>query len=240
MSDRLPAWMKGFDPYEPKGRGGTFAARTLRALAGAIGRLRFQQGREGRRPLPALFKLVLLLAGLLVLSLARKLLVPLFFTALVLVLICFLPGRDLLSVLVTGLFAAALSLVLMLPAMILAPETAFNCLFLVWKVFLSVLMVSLFNHTTQWNHITGALKRLHVPGILIFTLDLTLKYIVLLGRLVSDLLTAYLLRAVGKDRQAYSSLGGVLGVTFLRGTEVSRETYEAMVCRGFTDDYGGL
>ena len=28
-----------------------------------------------------------------------------------------------------------------------------------------------------------------------------------------------------------------MGVTFVRGTEMNRQMYEAMQCRGFTDDY---
>jgi cobalt/nickel transport system permease protein len=101
-------------------------------------------------------------------------------------------------------------------------------------------MVGFFNHTTQWNHITTALRKLHVPGIFIFTLDITLKYIVLLGKLIIDILTALKLRSVGKNNKKYQSIGGVMGVTFIRGTEMSREMYEAMRCRGFTDDYRGL
>ena len=38
----------------------------------------------------------------------------------------------------------------------------------------------------------------------------------------------------------YTAGGGVMGVVFLRGTEMNRQMYEAMVCRGFTDDYEGL
>jgi cobalt/nickel transport system permease protein len=69
---------------------------------------------------------------------------------------------------------------------------------------------------------------------------MTLKYIVLLGSLIQDILTALRLRSVGKNNKKYQSVGGVMGVTFLRGTEMSREMYEAMRCRGFTDDYKGL
>ena len=74
------------------------------------------------------------------------------------------------------------------------------------------------------------------PGILIFTLDITLKYIVLLGNLLQDLLTAVLLRSVGCNRSKYTSVGGVLGVTFLRGTELNRQMVEAMICRGYTGE----
>jgi cobalt/nickel transport system permease protein len=124
--------------------------------------------------------------------------------------------------------------------MIWNPDGINNNLVLVVKIFLSVEMVTIFNHTTQWNHITAAWRKLHIPGIFIFTVDITLKYIVLLGTLIEDLLTSLSLRAVGKHHKKYRSVGGVMGVTFLRGSEMSREMYEAMRCRGFTDDYKGL
>ena len=54
------------------------------------------------------------------------------------------------------------------------------------------------------------------------------------------MLTAYTLRAVGNHQKKYQTVGGVMGITFLRGTEMSQEMYEAMRCRGFTDDYKGL
>ena len=107
-------------------------------------------------------------------------------------------------------------------------------------MFVCVGLVNIFNHTTQWNHITKALRTLHIPGVFIFILDITLKYLVLLGSLIEGLLTACSLRSVGKNKKKYQSVGGVMGVTFVRSTEMSQQMYEAMQCRGFTDDYKGL
>ena len=53
-------------------------------------------------------------------------------------------------------------------------------------------------------------------------------------------MTSVQLRSVGKAEKQYSSVGGVMGVTFLKGMEMNKEMYEAMQCRGFTDDYKGL
>lgn len=130
-----------------------------------------------------------------------------------------------------------LALIILLPAMFIQPSGIRNELLIVIKVFFSISTLSIFNHTTQWNHITGALKKLHIPGIFIFTLDITLKYIVLLGNLITELLTSLQLRSVGKNNKKHSSIGGVMGVTFVRGTEMNQQMYEAMQCRGFTDDY---
>ena len=235
----IPGWMKQTEQYAPPKDGGAFALRTLRSLGGVLARLRVQRGRDGLN-IPPVLKLLLLLAGIVTLSLARKPLLLLGIAALVLGWVCMLPPRTVLNVLRPALGAAILALALFLPAMLLRPAGAGNNLILVGKVFLSVTMVSLFNQRTQWNRITGALRTLRVPGVFVFLLDLTLKYIVLLGGLIVDWLTARSLRAVGRDRHKYRSVGGVMGLTFLRASELSRETWEAMSCRGFTDDYKGL
>ena len=232
--------MQRKEQIAPPRDGGAFALRSLKALGGLLARVRVQRGREGRLRLPAVLKLLLLLALLLTCSLARHPLLLLALAALALGCVSVLPAEALWSVLRPALGAALLALILLLPAMLLRPAGWGNNLILVGKVFISVIMVNLFNRRTPWNQITGALRQLRVPGVFIFVLDLSLKYIVLLGGLMVDLLTARSLRAVGRDRHKYRSVGGVMGVTFLRSTELSRQTWEAMCCRGFTEDYKGL
>lgn len=224
----------------PPRDGEAFALRTLKSLGGVLARLRVQRGRAGGLPIPAAVKLLLLLAGLVTLALARDRLLLLALSALVLGAVALLPARELWSVLRPALGAALFTGLLFLPAMLTRPAGLWNNLTVVGKVFLSLLMVNLFHRRTQWNRITAALRQLRVPGVFVFLLDLTLKYIVLLGGLIQDLLTARELRAVGRDRHKYRSVGGVLGVTLLRAADLSRETWEAMTCRCFTDDYRGL
>ena len=236
----IPVWLTTKEQYAPPRDGGAFALRTVKTLGGVLARLRVQRGRAGRLRIPAALRLLLLVGLILALSLARHPLLLLVLAALVLVRACVLPARELASVLRPALAAALLALLLFLPAMLLHPAGRWNNLLVVGKVLLSVTAVNIFNRRTQWNQITAGLRALRVPGVFVFVLDLTLKYIVLLGRLLEELLTARSLRAVGRDRHKYRSVGGVLGVTFLRSAELSRETWEAMVCRGFTDDYKGL
>lgn len=159
------------------------------------------------------------------------------YAAILLLYLCTWPAGDILNIMKAGCGASVLALIILLPAMFIQPSGIRNELLVVIKVFFSISTLSIFNHTTQWNHITGALRKLHIPGIFIFTLDITLKYIVLLGNLITELLTSLQLRSVGKNNKKYSSIGGVMGVTFVRGTEMNRQMYEAMQCRGFTDDY---
>ena len=236
----IPDWMKENDSYVPPKGGGAFAIKTMRSIGRVVGKLIFQQGHEKKHALPALVKFALLVVSILLISLSHRPLILMAFTAAVLVYLCTWPAEDIPLILKGAIAASCLALVLFLPAMIQNPAGIVNNLRVLWKVFITVCLVRIFGHITQWNHITGALKKLHIPGVFIFTIDITLKYIVLLGRFVHDILTAYLLRAVGKNDKKYKSVGGVLGNTFIRGTEMSTEMYEAMRCRGFTDDYRGL
>ena len=240
MPLKLPDWMWEQEAYEPVGGGNRFILQTLKSLGGVMARIRFQEGHEKKHSLPALVKLLLLLALLILLSVSRQPFVLLALTAVVLLYLATWPGKDIVSILKAPVFAGALAFILFIPAMLLKPSGIGNQILVTGKIVLSVLMVNLYHHTTQWNHVTQALRRLHLPGILIFTFDMTLKYIVLLGRLMEQLLTALRLRSVGRSDRKYDSVGGVMGVTFLISTELSREMADAMRCRGFTDDYRGL
>ena len=236
----IPDWMGKTAPYAPPRGSGAYVLKTIRAIGSAMARLSVQRGQTGRLRLPAAVKLLLLLGLLILIAAVRNRLVLLAVTALLLANLCLLPAAKLAAVLRSAAAAALFALILVLPAMLVRPAARANQLTLVWRVFLSVTALNLFNRSTQWNDVTAALRKLRVPAVFVFLLDLTLKYIVLLGTLLQDLLTALHLRAVGKNGRKYGSVGGVMGVTFLRSAELSRETAEAMRCRGFTDDYKGL
>ena len=236
----LPEWMMTDDKYTPQRGSSVFVSKTMAALGRTMARLRVQRGHEKRMHLPASVKIILLLLLIITVSVCRNTVVTLGIAAFVQIYLCTWPARDILSIMRTSVFAGALALILFAPAMVMNPSGAANNLIAVAKVFLSVEMVGIFNHTTQWNHMTAALRKLRVPGIVVFTIDITLKYIVLLGTLINDLLTSMMLRSVGRNPGRRSSLGGVMGVTFVRSSEMSKEMYQAMQCRGFTDDYKGL
>lgn len=236
----LPDWMNKPDTYEPPSKGGSFSLKTINTLGRVMSRIQAQRGHEKNHHIPALAKLLCLFVLIIAIAVFRHPLFLMAVCAFLLAYLCTWPPKDILSVLKSAFFAVMLAFLIFLPAMIMKPEGIRNNLIVILKVFLTVTSLNIFNHTTQWNHITGALRKLHIPGIFVFTLDITLKYIVLLGRLINDLLTSHTLRAVGKEKNKYTSVGGVMGVTFVIGADMNRRMYEAMQCRGFTDDYKGI
>ena len=236
----LPDWMITTEHYVPLKSSGTFAVKTMMDIGKVMSRLKTQKGHEKEKHLPALLKLIFLFVFIIAISVSRHRIVLMAAAAVILVYLCTWKARDLWGIIKSALAATVFALIIFLPAMIINPSGIANNIAVIVKVFLCVAALNIFNHTTQWNHITLALRKLHIPGIFVFTLDITLKYIVLLGNLITDLLTSMQLRSVGKHNKKYSSIGGVMGVTFIRGTEMNEQMYEAMRCRGFTDDYKGL
>ena len=56
----------------------------------------------------------------------------------------------------------------------------------------------LLQQNVSWHKLTAALRAFHVPSLIIFILDTTLRYIAILGQESAELLTALKLRSVGK------------------------------------------
>ena len=236
----IPEWMKKIEEYVPPADGGAFYYRTLKSLGGIMSRLRLESGREGRFSLPAGVRLLLMIALIILVSVTQNDLVIMAVGAVALVRLALMPAEDISAVVKAVLVAVIMAVVIFAPAVIMDPVRLWNSIRVVAKILISVTLVGIFNRTTQWNHLTTALRKARIPGTVIFIIDITFRDIVLLGNLMQDLLTAVSLRSIGRNDKKYNSIGGVMGVTFLRGTEMNKEMYEAMQCRGFTDDYEGL
>lgn len=133
------------------------------------------------------------------------------------------------------------TLLIMLPSVFLGhPRTMLT---VTMKVTCSVLLLLLANEEMDWKDVTGAFRSLHIPGIFTMTLDMTMRFLVLLGRLADAMLEAISLRTFDilkgrkRDRARYMTAGGVLGTTFLVSQRMATQTYEAMECRGYDGVY---
>lgn len=132
--------------------------------------------------------------------------------------------------------AVLLAAVFTLPSVFLGGSRSFTTI--VTKVAVSVLSLSLMNEEVSWKETTGALATLHLPRVMITTLDLTIRYLVILGRFSHAMLEALSLRRVGSRQWRNAGTGGIAGTTFLKSRQLSQQTTEAMLCRGFTGDFG--
>lgn len=134
-------------------------------------------------------------------------------------------------VLVAVLFAVLFTL----PAVFLGSPGSVGTITM--KVAESVLVLSLMNEEVSWKETTGALQSFHLPGVVILTLDSTIRFLVILGRFSGKMLEAVSLRRVGRKNWRNAGTGGILGTTFLKSQDIAQKTSEAMLCRGFNGTY---
>ena len=155
--------------------------------------------------------------------------------AAVTVRLAFFPAKAIRQIL-SGIAGAVLfSVLILLPSVFMGtPQTLMN---ITSRVYVSVTLVGILSSGTSWNKLTGSMRTFRLPSIFIFTLDITLKYISMLGEICAAILTSVRLRSVGKNPQKAKALSGVLGISFLKSGEMAEEMHAAMCCRGFTGEY---
>ena len=91
--------------------------------------------------------------------------------------------------------------------------------------------------TTPMDSLCAALRRLHVPGILVTLLLLTYRYIGVLMEQVAVMTDAYRLRAPGQKGLHISAWGSFLGQLLLRSMDRAEELYSSMTLRGFRGEF---
>ena len=91
--------------------------------------------------------------------------------------------------------------------------------------------------TTPIDSLCAALRKLHVPGILVTLLLLTYRYIGVMLEQVSVMTEAYRLRAPGQKGLHISAWGSFLGQLLLRSMDRAEELYGSMVLRGFRGEF---
>ena len=200
----------------------------------ALGRRRPLRARHDR-PSDPTCRLVCALGFVLLVSVARS---PSFVAvagAAFLVVLAFQPAGRIARTLSGAAPAAGFTVIILLPYALSAGPA--RPAFLVLKVLLSTGAVALVASTTEWASLSGAVRRLRVPALFVMILDVTLRFVALLGEVALEMLQAVRLRSVGHNRHKSASLGGVAGSLYLRSRELAEELHAAMVCRGFTGDY---
>lgn len=232
----MPEWLLKSENYEPLQDKDTFLDKSILSLLSIISLVRAQDGKyTDIFKVDAFFRLLFTLLLVVMVSLSRG--TAFVFVALTyqLILLCIVPAKDIIKILRVSLIATLFAVIIMLPAVYYG--AGFGIMLLPLKVLVTVMALSLLSRMTRWDLIIGALKRFFVPDLFIFVLDITLKYIVMLGEFSVEMLGALRLRSVGKNKSKYSSVSGVAGTMFLKSREMSEEMYLAMESRGFTGEY---
>lgn len=231
----LPEWMQGTESYVPQTDKEAFLTKSTEAVLKTLAKLRFQEGKERRHSVSPSLKLFGTMLLILFTACSRNYAFVLLLCGMVTIRLAFFPAEALRQIVGTTLGAVLFSAFLLFPAVCMGNPRAL--LTITTKVYVSVTLIGILSAGTSWNRLTAGMRSYHIPSLFIFTLDITLKYIMVLGEVCGDILTSLRLRSVGKNPDKAKALSGVLGITFLKSQEMAQEMHAAMCCRGFTGEY---
>jgi cobalt/nickel transport system permease protein len=153
----------------------------------------------------------------------------------------FMPLYSLLIAL-PALFLTPGKSVLLIGAMKISEQGLRTAAFLVLRVAISVSFLLLLVVTTSWPRLLKALQQLGVPGILLFLIAMTYRYIYVLLHTANSLFLARKSRKVGQERWKSTTqwLGTTLGVLLGKSFQLSGDIYLAMQARGFRGEPASL
>ena len=91
--------------------------------------------------------------------------------------------------------------------------------------------------TTPIDHLCAALRKLHVPGMLVTLLLLTYRYVGVMTEELAIMTEAYHLRSPGQKGIHISAWGSFLGQLLLRSMDRAEELYSSMQLRGYHEHF---
>lgn len=91
--------------------------------------------------------------------------------------------------------------------------------------------------TTPIDSLCAALRRLHVPGMIVTLLLLTYRYVGVMTGELAVMTDAYHLRAPGQKGIHVSAWGSFLGQLLLRSMDRAQELYSSMLLRGYHEHF---
>ena len=91
--------------------------------------------------------------------------------------------------------------------------------------------------TTKIDSLCAALRKLHVPAILVSLLQLTYRYVGVMTEELAVMTDAYHLRAPGQKGIHISAWGSFLGQLLLRSMDRALELYSSMILRGYHEHF---
>ncbi len=112
-----------------------------------------------------------------------------------------------------------------------------SMLTLMMKGVFSLMASFLLIATTSMDDICMALRKLHVPNVIVTLLLLTYRYVSVMIENVSIMTDAYHLRAPGQKGIHVSAWGSFVGQLLLRSMDQATELYQSMVLRGYNGEF---
>lgn len=232
----IPEWLSEKDDYIPKEEKSLYIEKSIFSFIKIISIIRQNKNENKLIYLinPAL-KVISSIIMVLCVSISRSFIYLLLIDIYVLINLFFMEKKSRKRIFLRSLIFPVITLIALIPSILYG--NIYNSLLLFQKLIITILIMNLLSHNTKWSEISKSLKLLKIPDIFIWIMDITIKYIVLLGEYSINLLYALKLRSIGITSNKYNSLTGIMGNLFIKSYKMSEEMFNAMECRGFIGEY---
>lgn len=232
----IPEWLSVKDDYVPKEEKNLYIEKSIFSLIKTISIIRQNKNQDKLLySINSTLKVLITILNIIFVSLSRSFLYISIFDIYVLVNLLLMDKKSRKRIFIRSLIFPFITLIALIPSIFYG--NIYNSLLLFQKMITTIIMMNLLAHNTRWSEISKSLKILFIPDIFIWVMDITIKYIVLLGEYSINLLYALKLRSVGITSNKYDSLTGVIGSLFIKSYKMSEEMFQAMECRGFVGEY---
>lgn len=233
----MPEWLLKNDNYIPQNRQDSYIDKSILSILGLLAKFNMQaeKKRDVKFNINANVKMLFTLLLIVLVSISKSSAFVIMVDVLILFVVSLMSAEDIKHIIKLIVAVSIFTFIILLPSILMGNKS--NSYLMLLKVLASTVSINIISATTKWNDIIAALKKFFIPDMFIFVLDITMKYILILGEFSLNMLYALKLRSIGKNRAHGSSLSGIVGTLFLKSKEMSEEMYEAMECRCFNGEY---
>lgn len=232
----VPEWLSAKDNYIPKEEKNLYIEKSIFSLIKIISIIRQNKNQDKLVYLinPTL-KVASVILMILCVSISRSFIYIFIIDIYMLINLFLMEKKSRKRLLLKSFIFPLVTLIALIPSMFYGNIN--NSLLIFQKLIITILLMNLLSHNTKWSEISKSLKLLFIPDIFIWIMDITIRYIVLLGEHSINLLFALKLRSIGITSNKYNSLTGIMGNLFIKSYKMSEEMFHAMECRGFVGEY---
>lgn len=190
MNNNILDWMKSDEVYKAsKSSKDKFITKSTLSILSVLSNVREQSNKIEKNKEYVPLKMILIFLLIVLAACSKNIYFPVFIIVIILVRLSLMSGEKIRKVL-KGVFTAEfISGLILLPAFVFY-KSYYSCISIILKISISISLIEILSADTKWNTLTSSLKRFKVPDIFILTLDIALKYIVLLGNVSIDMFTA--------------------------------------------------
>lgn len=233
----IPDWLLKNEEYVPKKDNHKFLDKSIVSILHVISRIR-RKGIYSNKLIYRLnptMKVIFTFLNIILISVSQNFKFVVLMDIYLLFSVSTLDSKEKQNILLISSFIPIFTLIMLIPSLL--SGNIRNSIMIFIKVIGTILSVNLLSYTTKWEHVTRTLKLFFIPDLFIWVMEITIKYIVILGEYSISMLYALKLRSIGKNNKKYMSLSKIMGNLFLKSKEMGEEMFSAMECRGFTGEY---